>query len=177
MIGGSLLTVYDGLFYSNDVDLDGGAIYLNAMSSSSGVWNSTFYGNNAASRGGAFVAYASTFAAVGSILYGDTSPDGAEMKVGSDSTANVSYSDVQGTCAAIPYASCGAGNIAADPVFAAVVSANFGLQSTSPCIDKGTTVVGTATDKDGLDRYDVTTVTDGTGNPTYADMGAYEYHP
>ncbi|MGA2230388.1 MAG: right-handed parallel beta-helix repeat-containing protein, partial [Tepidisphaeraceae bacterium] len=153
------------LFSSNSAQ-EGGAIY-NTEFSSPTLTNNTFSGNTASDTGGAvYDEYSSDPIIVNSILYGD-GPD--EIGIGtstSPGTANVTYSDVQGSYS-------GTGNINADPLFVRnpnPATQDYGdlhLQAGSPAINAGNyaAVSGITTDLDGNPRS-----ADGE-----VDMGAYEY--
>ena len=65
--------------------------------------------------------------------------------------------------------------LSADPLFYNTDTHNYRLASGSPCIDVGTTTAQTLLDLDGNARLDIALVTNGTGSPVYADIGAYEY--
>jgi len=51
------------------------------------------------------------------------------------------------------------------------------LQNTSPCIDRADGDFAPEKDILGVRRYDETGISGGTGQPPYAEIGAYEYHP
>lgn len=69
--------------------------------------------------------------------------------------------------------------IQADPLFTSTAAANFRLLAGSPAIDSANSgAVGQpALDFDGVARYDGPAANTGIGPITYADRGAFEYHP
>ena len=69
--------------------------------------------------------------------------------------------------------------IEADPQFANSSGANFHLLVGSPAIDSANTAtIGQpVVDFDGQIRYDDVTPDSGVGPVTFADRGAFEYHP
>jgi hypothetical protein len=68
------------------------------------------------------------------------------------------------------------GNIRQDPLFVDPANGDFRLQSTSPCIDAGTSNGAPSQDTEGFPRYDDPLVPNaGGGTEPYYDMGAYEY--
>jgi len=143
----------------------GGAVF-STENSSPLFRNATFYGNSAGSGAGIYSAGGSPSVA-NSILWGNV-PDGIADVT---STMNVLYSDVQGW-------SIGLANISQDPLFANPGDRDVHLKAGSPCIDRANGDLALSTDLDGSYRYDdPSTPNTGSGNPTYADMGAYEYRP
>ena len=92
-----------------------------------------------------------------SIFWGnDASSSGDQIYNEAPASALLSYCDVQGG-----YSGPGNNNIDTDPLF--ISSSNFGLQSSSPCIDTASPKYAPKTDFDGNPRDE------------YPDMGAYEY--
>lgn len=69
--------------------------------------------------------------------------------------------------------------IQADPLFTSAAAANFRLLPGSPAIDSANSgATGQPdVDFDGVARYDSSTANTGIGPITYADRGAFEYHP
>jgi hypothetical protein len=125
------------------------------------------------------------------ILWGNTASSGASI-FNDGSTANISYSDIQGCGGSGSWNSaCGtdnSGNIDTDPFFVdadgpddtyGTADDNLRLQLTSPAIDAGDNLAvpsAITTDLDGNPRFvDIPTVTNtGNGTPPIVDMGAYE---
>jgi hypothetical protein len=132
---GIVLNYTGGELYNNIICVNYGSFQYGA---GSGIWvNGTFTRprtivnntivNNSATNGTAGV-YSGGLAAatmINSIVWGNTSPGGAQILGGSAFFAR--YCDVQG---GYP----GAGNINSDPAFS---DSNYILLSNSPCIDKG----------------------------------------
>ncbi len=126
-------TAYDGTNH------DGGGIYN--LDSSPKITNCTFYGNNA-DNGGGINNYGatSTPAIVNSILWGNEAVVAGPQvfNYNNEPIPVITYSDVQGGCAAIVSTDCtGLGNIDVDPLFQNAPGGNLRLQFKSPCVDKG----------------------------------------
>jgi predicted outer membrane repeat protein len=109
------------------------------------ITNCTFFGNSAAGHGGAISNAAGAGASlvlVNCVLWGNSAPTGAEIYSGDSSgTTTISFSDIEGGCGGIANATCGDGNLDADPLFVSTDTdaLNLGLQAGSPCIDVGDT--------------------------------------
>jgi hypothetical protein len=182
--------VFDSVFTGNSAN-NGGGMYN--FDSSPIIDNCVFRGNSAASYGGGIYNYDGGSATItncsivsnsafdgggisstlncstnvrNSIIWGN---GGAEIRNTYSSSTSVTYSDVQGGYT-------GVGNINVDPAF--VSGTDLHLTAGSPCIDAADGDVAPELDIEGNPRVDVGTVTDtGTGDPTYVDMGAYEFQP
>jgi hypothetical protein len=159
-------TLTNCTFAGNWADGIGGGMY-----SQGGVpvlINCTFSRNGATKAGGMYNSKATPIL-TNCILWGDT-PDEI-FNQSSSSSPVVSYSDVQGGCQAIPYASCGDGNINTNPRFLDADKGDFHLGPCSPCIDAGDNVPALpAQDFEGDPR-----VLDGEGDGTATvDMGVDE---
>ena len=69
-------------------------------------------------------------------------------------------------------------NFTEDPLFVGPASGDVRLQKGSPCIDRADGDAAPEFDIDGQARFDDPGIEDlGTGEPTYADIGAFEYIP
>jgi hypothetical protein len=153
----------------------GGAILNDGQSggtSSPGLTNVTFSGNSADVAGGAMTSFAPTGTSSPTlnnvILWGDIAPDGPEV-YDFGGTPTIDYSVVDGGCGSISSATCGTGNLSADPKLDPSGPANNGgstrtiaLMYGSSAIDVGTTC--SAFDQRGLARP-VNSI---------CDIGAYE---
>jgi predicted outer membrane repeat protein len=142
--------------------------------------NCTFTKNNASEDGGAIYNYGTLYVK-NSILWNDTAgSSGAEIYTHSGCSTTVTYSDVQGGYS-------GTGNINADPNFVDDTDPNgsdnkwmtsddgLAIDDTR-AIDAANGNVDPTTDILGNSRYDDSSWSnDGTGDPNYVDMGAYEY--
>ncbi|MHC4394230.1 MAG: choice-of-anchor Q domain-containing protein [Planctomycetota bacterium] len=118
--------------------VDGGGLF-NGSASNPVLTNCTFAGNSASSNGGAIANDLSSPTVTNCILWGNTAPYGSQISLESNSSLDVSYSDLQGSMAGIynngsGSISWGLGNIADDPQFE---PDNYHLQAESPCIDAG----------------------------------------
>jgi predicted outer membrane repeat protein len=194
----SLLIAYN-IISGNTCDLDGGGISTSKESSiiinniisgnkadhgggydgwycSPTMTNNTFYGNIAATSGGAIsCTKSSSMTFVNTILWNNDAPAGPEIWIGepaSPSTVTISYSDVDGGKASVLVdQNCifnwGPGMINANPLFVDAVNGDFHLTCPSPCKDTG-------------DNSYVTELTDFEGDTRIAygtvDMGADEFY-
>ncbi len=135
------------MFYNNSCTSGAGVHITNC--SDPALVNCTFRNNTATtSGGGAYFSNLSTPAtAVNCIFWGDTAADGPEIALFSTSGLNISYSDVQGGQSGVYIdpgctLTWGSGMIDQDPNFDYNYQLNFG----SPCIDSGTSDIGTYPD-------------------------------
>jgi predicted outer membrane repeat protein len=139
-------------------DTFGGAIYLS--SSSADVMNCTFYDNwhdSYEEHGGAIYFNATASGTIrNSIIWGND-PNGIEAATGA--SYSFTYSDVQGG----PWNPADH-NLATDPLFEGGTPFDLHIQTTSPCVDTGTSTGAPTDDMEGNLRPM------GTG----VDMGAYE---
>ncbi len=70
------------------------------------------------------------------------------------------------------------GVLETDPLFVASNNGDYHLQAGSPCIDAADGDLADASDLEQNPRVDLPNVADtGVGQPSYVDMGAYEYQP
>jgi hypothetical protein len=200
--------VASSTFSGNEATDNGGAVYNNYA----GPWlvGCAFW-SNAAAYGGAIYDYDTASPSVRSCTFArNTAGSGADVYNTDDSypyfannilwsgsppmanalssTPTITYSDVRGGCAAIASASCGAGNLAASPLFADTDEPDLRLQSTSPCIDTGDLAAlpldsadldddADTSEQIPVDLGDDPRVADGPDSDTTPgiDMGAYEY--
>ena len=156
--------IESSLFVSNSSNRYGGAVY-NSFNSLTQIVNCSFSTNSAASGGGAIFNNESSPVIANSILWGDT-PD--EIG-GINSTSPVSFCDVQGGYGG------GTQIIDIDPKYANPAGGDLTLLSGSPCIDAADGKLAPDVDFSGAKRVDDGAVTNtGTGDPDYADLGAFE---
>ena len=167
----SMLALENCVLMSNSAGVGGGGVY--SGQSSAFISDCTITGNDSGTYGGGvMIGWWSYGEMTGSILWSNSSPDGAQLAVRLSSDSTVSYSDVEGGSAAVyVYSSTltwGDGNIDQDPS----VDATGHLLISSPCIDWCPT--GLPADCDGETRpFDVPgTGYDGTRK---YDIGADEY--
>lgn len=156
----------------NHAELGGGMYNRN---SSPTLTNVTFSGNQADDHGGGMNNYGSNTTLVNCILWGNEAPTGPQIHNEGTSGADVTYSDIEDGY-------CGAGNIAADPLFIEPVPASeapttdgdYHLGEGSPAVDRASNEAvpeDVHSDLDGNPR-----IVDGTGDGNaVVDMGAYEY--
>jgi hypothetical protein len=136
----------------------------------------TMSANRAGASGGGMyndgIAGESSPTLVNCILWGNESPDGAQI-YNHSAVPSITYSDIEGGCPA--GAACGAGTLNLDPQFKAPVAASaaptidgdYRLLAISPAIDAGITASTTSiVDLDGNFRWRGSAV----------DLGAYEAH-
>lgn len=135
------------------------------------VVNCTFSGNEAgllplSPEAGAVILDSSSGCSIAnSILWGDKQPELNPLQ----GTYNITYT-------AIVNGLLGLGNLALDPMLDE--AAGYRLRPGSPCIDAADATQAPDTDKDGKARLDDPNKNNtGTGDPPYADLGAYEYIP
>ena len=195
MYNGDGVQVLTNVTFNGNVATENGGGMLNSYLSNPILTNVTFGGNSAEFFGGGMYNDASNPIITNAILWGNTASGNDSQIFNNASTSALSYSDVQGGCAAITGNDCsGEGNIDADPLFVrnphpgpdgtwGTVDDDYGdlrLQIGSPAIDAGDNtapgLVGVTTDLDGNPRfYDVPEIADtGVGPPPVVDMGAYE---
>jgi parallel beta-helix repeat protein/predicted outer membrane repeat protein len=107
----------------------GGAIYCTNYSYMA-IEGNTITANTADDGGGIYgVGYSYPWVH-NSIVYGDTAVTGNEIKLDFTSTAQVSFSDIEGGWS-------GQGNIDGDPLFLDPPGGDYGLSTNSPCVDAG----------------------------------------
>ncbi|MHC4250974.1 MAG: right-handed parallel beta-helix repeat-containing protein, partial [Planctomycetota bacterium] len=165
----STLALENTVFVSNSASDDGGAVlsYDNTVTTAT---NCSFFGNTAGGAGGTFSnAMNSSPILANCILWGGSAAQGPEVFDDAGCATTITYSCVQGGFA-------GAGNIAADPLFADEPAGDLHLLAGSPCIDAADGDAAPALDADGDPRVDdpAAEPNTGTGTPPYADIGAYE---
>jgi hypothetical protein len=167
-------TIVNCLFVNNTAAIGGGGVASDA--SDARLVNCTIADNTAGFFGGGAAGITqileSHLTLENCIVWNDT-PNAIQVLNG---TVNVTYSDIQGGWV-------GVGNIDADPAFIGQTLTgplDYGLASSSPCIDAGNNVavpIGVETDLVGLPRFvdDPETPDSGFGQPPVVDMGAFEF--
>ncbi len=158
-------TLTNALFVGNSAD-QAGAIY-NHHHSSITLRNVTIAGNTTKQGGGIMNGYYSWPVLVNTVIWGNTVLNGPQIYNDGDSTANISYSDIQGCGGSDTWnTACGidnGNNIDADPLYVDAFNGNFHLVFDSPAVDTGTSTGAPNTDLDNSPR------------DFLPDMGAYEY--
>ena len=182
LTGASNIAIYDHIICNNTATSFGGGIYCE--NSSVPTIQNTTIANNSAANGGALSCDGSSPTFRNCILYGNiASTSGLQVFLNDDgSDPNFYYCDVQGATVAFElngnfYTGSYSNNINTNPLFVSPSSGNgsgyngltadWSLQSTSPCIDKGDPAFNTypSTDIAGNPRVNVCRV----------DIGTYEY--
>jgi hypothetical protein len=169
--------VLNSTFIENHATVAGGALSFHQCVDSVNniIANCTFYGN--AARDGSII-YLDAHIYDGSGTFISIS----NSAIWDNSVPLVWINDTYAGRYDITY-SCGEmdpgpGTVGADPMFADPDRGDFHLQSGSPCIDAADGEAAPEHDIEGYLRYDdPSTPNTGTGLPSYADMGAYEYRP
>lgn len=144
-------------FTENSSSGSGGAVFAGNLSAPK-IVNCVIYGNTAATggagNGGGIYETFSQPVVINSIIRANS----PTQIYDSSGEATVSFSNIEG---GYP----GAGNIVSDPLFVDAAAHDFGLATSSPCIDTGVALGGA--------------VQDAMGNPrplgSSSDMGIYEY--
>jgi cysteine-rich repeat protein/predicted outer membrane repeat protein len=157
-------TVENSVFWSNTSAYGGGLQSRN--SSAPYVVNSTFFDNSSTNADGhAIRTYNSTATSVNIIAWGTAT---GEIAHNGSGTTTVTYSTVQGGYS-------GSGNLDTNPNFVDAAGGNFRLQPGSPAMDSADGNAAPSADFDGNLRVDhASAPNNGTGNPNYADRGAFE---
>lgn len=159
------------LFVGNISYGDAGAVE-NEGGATTTLTNCTFTENTAQNNSGAMDVYYSTPVVTNCIFWGDTASgfaseiditDGAKGEKRGSAKTVASSVTVRYSCVEGGYA--GSGNINANPLFFDSSNGDYSLESSSPCIDAGTSSGAPDTDIDGITRPQ------GGGY----DMGAFEY--
>ncbi len=156
------------------------------------VTNCTFSGNSAAYGGGGMRNYYSSPIVTNCIFSGNHATTDANEIYNDSSDPNFSYCDIEG-CGGSDnwdpnFGTNGGGNIDSDPCFVDInnpagsdgifMTFDDGLRLTadSNCIDAADGDAAPPQDILGFVRIDINDVNNtGTGDPNYADIGAYEY--
>lgn len=166
--GGAEIWLTSASFWANDGGQGGGAVSFYQCGSGSNVVNCTFFDNTTALGEGASIRlYSCDLDVVNSILWGA----GTDQVYEYLSNANIESSDVTGGFV-------GSNNIGSTPLFVDPPGGDLRLAAGSPCIDRADGWAAPTFDLEGNPRVDdPSTPNWGVGNPSYVDMGAYEYQP
>jgi len=159
-LSGSNPIMRNCIFGKNTAGNEGGAIYNKSNGGEITLKNCTISQNSAGNKGGGiFHEFTLPLTLINCIVWGNTAPQGPQIRMGDNTVLKVSYCDIEGGQEDI-YVSTGGtiewgtGNIDEDPYFAAPNIADCHLQSqagrwdpndnswvcdgvTSPCIDAG----------------------------------------
>ena len=123
----STSTIENCLIYENTTSNTGGGICCHESYLT--IWNCTLSGNHADSYcGGLYGSFSSFLTITSCIFWGNFSQSEPEISIDASSTAEITYSDVEGGWP-------GVGNIDAEPLF--VWEGVYILGSESPCTDAG----------------------------------------
>ena len=153
--GASQATLTNCLLYENQAVT--GAGMSNATGGTVSVMHGVCYNNAASGAQGGAILNDGTATLTNSILWANTPDQVAGI-------ATVTYCDVQG-------GEAGVGNLNEDPCFWDAANGDFRLQTTSGCIDAGTSTGAPSTDIDGNARpIDF----EADGSTLVYDLGAYE---
>jgi predicted outer membrane repeat protein len=191
------------LFRLNTSGGEGGAAMV-VTSTGASMWlNCVFDRNDAGLNGGGFSIWDASQAVLHNCTFNDNNTTGgggggaiykegtANLQVHNciawNNTPNQLNAGIIATYCNIEGGYVGAGNIGAnpshDPLFIDAANGDLRLQSASPCIDAGSTVLlatNIATDFDGAARVVNGLPSGPTGQPAYGyyvDMGAFEFQP
>ncbi len=161
------------VFASNSastIDNSGGfGGFLYNWHSTTRLTNCTIHGNTADEWGGAIDYSGLAVPALTNCIVWNNEPE--QFVYQPTNELSVVFSDVQGGWV-------GSGNIDSEPLFLDPAESDFRLHTGSPCIDAANGSSAPETDMNGDPRVDDPETPDtGTGDPTYADMGAYEFQP
>lgn len=166
-MGGGIENEYGGAvlvncaFVGNSTDSDGGAVFSN--DSQVEMLNCTVTVNTSSMLGAGVFNWSGTTTLTNCIVWDN---QGEEL-TGSGFT--IRFSDVEG-------GQPGTGNLDADPSWSTGPGGEIELGAGSPCIDAADGDAAPVLDIAGRARYDdPATGNSGTGTPSYADMGAWEY--
>ncbi|MFC2111162.1 right-handed parallel beta-helix repeat-containing protein, partial [Bacteroidota bacterium] len=162
--------IINNIICNNSAASLGGGIYINKTSNPH-IINNTIVNNSAGSQGGGVITYSSNCnpKIINCIVWGNTAP--SYSQIGKSTYATVMYCDIENGYT-------GTGNINSDPKFISPssgvgstyngLSANWNIQSSSPCVNTGNYLSGYYIpdfDVDGDFRFDANII----------DIGAMEY--
>ncbi len=179
------------VFAGNTASEDGGAIY--DVNSSPLLINCTFSGNSAVGDGGGMYSCGTSEPNVINCIFWDNQADsdGNEIYNADSADPNFRFCDIEGCGGSSSwdpnFGSDDGNNIDIDPNFAdtndfagpdgvfGTYDDGLGFWIDSPCVDAADGNAAPETDITGTGRVDISDVNDtGTGDPNYADIGAYE---
>jgi hypothetical protein len=180
-------TVTNCFFSGNKATNDfGGAVYVWQSSANVDFINSTMTENNARSGGAIHINEHAEGTIINCIAYGNTitTGEGPQIRVFDNSTANISYTDIEGgigtgaTANSTSTINDNGNNIVSDPLFVGSTlnpQHPYALLGTSPCVDAGDNTANSEINDirgNGFERkLDKTDGSSGT-----IDIGAYEYN-
>ena len=166
-------SVTNCLFYNNSSSSYGGALVTETVTANLTITNCTIYGNSATTAAGGIGSQAGTINLNNSIIWGNISPDGAQIKnAGSAIVINNSdyRNDANDISGSITPTAC----INTYPVFVNEAGNDFKLGGNSPCLDAGNNGLCSETlDIRGSGYSRKLNKTNGSAGTI--DMGAYEY--
>lgn len=151
------VSVVGGLFYRNDAQQSGGAVY----NQGAGIYaNVTMVENTALTSGGAFYCWFNSPHIQNAILWNNSAPTGPEVHNDVFASAQIAYSLVEGCGGSgagwvTSFGTDGGGNIDVAPMFEDQGLGDLRLAAGSPAIDAGDTseVSVPLTDLDGNERF------------------------
>ena len=166
-------TIKNCSFSQNKADW-GGGIY--AQASSPNILNCSFSQNTATNYAGGIFCNAAAPSIENTIMWGNAAGKaGNEIYNYDGSSPNFRYCNVTGWSASL--GADRGGNSGSNPLFTNAANNNLTLSSGSPCIDSADGDLAPTSDLRGGGRFDAANSNTGTGSPSYADRGAFEYGP
>lgn len=184
-------TLISCVFADNFADANGGAMYN--YNSCPILINCAFSGNDANGDGGGMYNCGASDPNLTNCIFWGNAADGSGDEICNDANSdpNFRFCDIQGSGGSGSwdpnFGSDDGNNIDSDPYFTdasdpigpddmfGTIDDGLRLQMVSPCIDAADGDVSPAADISGSGRIDIDYVSNiGTGDPNYADIGAYE---
>jgi len=166
----TVLELTNCVFDGNHAEQRGGALASSA-SSTVRIVHAVFVNNRADQSGGAIFSVDDSFVTVTNAILWKNSAEDTLDDIASSAELILSYSVLKQDLS-------GEGVLHSNPKFVDRDSGDFRLKPGSPCIDAADAALASPEDLEGNPRVDDPDTTDtGVGQPTFVDIGAYEYQP